>query len=264
MGNYTAAGGTTVPRPDGVQSVDRASASWRSSPSGARRASARSPRRSRCTSRPRSACSARWRRAVWSSRRPSGASTGSASASCGWPARSRAASTSPSRAGRLRAAGRGDRRDRQHRRPAGALRGQPLPGARPGRRRRAQLGRPADPAARHVQRQDPAGPPAREGARRGCSRRPGWRSSPRTPDREDEAGEEPRRGAGARLRGDAGGTRDRTARHGRPDPVRRRRGHRRPQRLRPRLPVHRGRIHELAPVLVHGAEEISHRMGYAG
>ena len=64
--------------------------------------------------------------------------------------------TQQGRAG-LRAARRAARRDRQHRGAAGALRRQPRPGARAERGRRAQLGRPADPVARHLQRQGPAG-----------------------------------------------------------------------------------------------------------
>ena len=78
----------------GVQSVDRAISVLEILARAARPASARWPPRSTCTSRPRSGCWAPWRRAAWWSRPASAASTGSASACCGWPARSPAAWTS--------------------------------------------------------------------------------------------------------------------------------------------------------------------------
>ena len=135
----------------------------------------------------------------------------------------------------------------------------------PGAVTRAQLGRPADPAARHLERQGPAGPPARQGARRAARRGRPEEGHPAHHHREDEAGEETRRGAGARLRLDPGGAGDRAARDGRAGPRPGRRGHRGAQRLRALVPASPSeRMHELAPVLVKGAEEISHRMGYLG
>ena len=61
------------------------------------------------------------------------------------------------------------------------LRDQRRPGARLGGGRGAQLGRPADPAARHLLRQGAAGPPASRRRATTCSRgRPGPRSPTRT------------------------------------------------------------------------------------
>ena len=76
-----------------VQSVDRASRSsscWRAT---ARPASPRSPRGWASTSPRRSGCSSPWRRTGWSSRSTTAAATGSASATCGWPAPRPPAST---------------------------------------------------------------------------------------------------------------------------------------------------------------------------
>ena len=50
--------------------------------------------------------------------------------------------------------------------------------ARPGRRRRAQLGRRTDAAARDVERQGAARAPARPGAQGRCSTPPAWSGSP--------------------------------------------------------------------------------------
>ena len=94
---------------------------------------------------------------AWSSRTRTAASTASASACCGWPAPRPRGSTwcrRPRPICRKLAARLGG--DRQHRgalRPLGAL---PRPGRRPVGAAVAQLGRPAHPAARHLQRQGAA------------------------------------------------------------------------------------------------------------
>ena len=77
-----------------------------------------------------------------------------------------------------RRAGRRVRRDGQPGGAALALRRQRRPGARLGGGGGAELDRPADAAARHLQRQGAAGPPRAGGARRRCSTRPGWPASP--------------------------------------------------------------------------------------
>ena len=68
----------------------RSSSFWRAT---ARPASPRSPRGWASTSPRRSGCSSPWRRTGWSSRSTTEAATGSASATCGWPAPPPPAST---------------------------------------------------------------------------------------------------------------------------------------------------------------------------
>ena len=82
----------------------------------------------------------------------------------------------PSRPGRpgpagVRATGAGVRRDGEPGRVALASCGQRRPVPRRRSHRRAQLGRPAHPVARHVQRQDPAGTPAERDPKAATRRR---------------------------------------------------------------------------------------------
>jgi DNA-binding IclR family transcriptional regulator len=120
------------------------------------------------------------------------------------------------------------------------------------------------PVARHLQRQGPAGPPARQGARRAAGGGRPEEGDPAHHHLEVEAGEEPRRGPGARIRLDAGGVGGRL--HAMAAPVRDRDGEviAAVSASGPAYRFTEERLHELAPVLVKGAEEISHRMGYLG